>query len=191
MDFAIEAEGLYKRYARKSPPAIDGLDFAIQPGQLFGLVGPDGSGKTTTLRIISSVMEMSGGKATVAGNDVKSHPDTVRKQIGYMPQNFSLYPDLSVTENLNFFADIHRVAGQPDRPVQRFQVRLVLGIGIQLHHRATVLPPRHRRVAQRTDGVIHRFDRGAAAECCRGQERQPPDAAEKDHRRSVPSMHGR
>lgn len=109
MEFAIEAKGLYKRFSRKGPPAIDGLDFAIQPGQLYGLVGPDGAGKTTTLRIISTVMEMSGGSATVTGHDVKSQANMVRRRIGYMPQNFSLYPDLSVTENLDFFANINHV----------------------------------------------------------------------------------
>jgi ABC-2 type transport system ATP-binding protein len=109
MNLAIEAKGLNKRFGRNKPLTIDGLDIAIQPGQLFGLVGPDGAGKTTTLRMISTVMEMSGGSVSVAGHDVRRHPEDVRREIGYMPQNFSLYPDLSVSENLNFFADINRV----------------------------------------------------------------------------------
>jgi len=112
MDFAIEAKDLYKNYSRKNPPAIDGLDFKIVLGQLFGLVGPDGAGKTTTLRILSTVMEQSSGIATVAGFDVRSQAEKARQHIGYMPQNFSLYPDLSVIENLNFFADLQGVAAE-------------------------------------------------------------------------------
>jgi ABC-2 type transport system ATP-binding protein len=74
-------------------------------------VGPDGAGKTTTLRILSTVMEQSSGKAQVLGYDVRTHPEQARQHIGYMPQNFSLYPDLSVSENLNFFADIQQIRG--------------------------------------------------------------------------------
>jgi ABC-2 type transport system ATP-binding protein len=89
--------------------AIDGISLAIPEGQLYGLVGPDGAGKTTMLRMLSTVMMPSSGKALVMGYDVRSEPEKVRRKIGYMPQNFSLYPDLSVLENLNFFADIHRI----------------------------------------------------------------------------------
>jgi len=108
-DFAIEAKNLYKNYSHKSPPAIDGLNFKIFPGQLFGLVGPDGAGKTTTLRILSTVMEQSSGAVTIAGFDIRSQAEEARQHIGYMPQNFSLYPDLSVIENLHFFADLQGV----------------------------------------------------------------------------------
>jgi ABC-2 type transport system ATP-binding protein len=111
MDFAINAKGLSKRYpSRKKMDAIRNVNLEIPRGILFGLVGPDGAGKTTTLRILSSVMESSDGEASVLGYNVKSQADEVRKRIGYMPQNFSLYPDLSVLENLNFFADIQQVS---------------------------------------------------------------------------------
>jgi ABC-2 type transport system ATP-binding protein len=110
MDVAIKAEKLTKRYSsRKSTAAIQDLDLEIPPGILFGLVGPDGAGKTTTLRILSSVMEPSSGRAWIAGFDAHSQVEKIRRCIGYMPQNFSLYPDLSVRENLNFFADIQHV----------------------------------------------------------------------------------
>ncbi len=110
MQIAIKAEGLGKRYpSRKRVEAIRDVNLAIPQGILFGLVGPDGAGKTTTLRILSSVMEPSSGKVSIAGFDVKTHADEIRQRIGYMPQNFSLYPDLSVLENLNFFADIQQV----------------------------------------------------------------------------------
>lgn len=114
MDFVIEVESLYKQYPsqKKQPAAIDGISLAIPKGQLYGLVGPDGAGKTTTLRILSTVMEPTRGRARVMGYDVRSQPEQARRHIGYMPQNFSLYPDLSVVENLNFFANIHQIQAE-------------------------------------------------------------------------------
>jgi ABC-2 type transport system ATP-binding protein len=109
MEIAIEAKGLQKRFPKMAQPAVHDLDLAVYRGQLFGLVGPDGAGKTTTLRMLASVMEPGGGSVRIAGHDVVKEAETVRELIGYMPQNFSLYPDLSVHENLDFFADIHRM----------------------------------------------------------------------------------
>jgi len=106
----IEVRDLAKRYGKKNEHyAIEGLNLDVMPGQLYGLVGPDGAGKTTTLRILSTVMEQTNGSALVAGYNVRSQPEQARPYIGYMPQNFSLYPDLSVLENLNFFANINGV----------------------------------------------------------------------------------
>lgn len=108
MEFIIQAQELYKKFpSQKAQPAVAGLSLAVPKGQLYSLVGPDGAGKTTTLRILATVMEQSSGSAHVMGYDVRAQPEKARRYIGYMPQNFSLYPDLSVLENLNFFADIH------------------------------------------------------------------------------------
>jgi ABC-2 type transport system ATP-binding protein len=110
MTVMIETQELSKKYrTQRGRNAVDGLNLAIPEGQLYGLVGPDGAGKTTTLRILSTVMEQSGGSAKVAGFDVKRQAERARPLIGYMPQNFSLYPDMSVLENLNFFADMNQV----------------------------------------------------------------------------------
>lgn len=118
MDFAIRTEQLTKRYTRHTvPAAVDALDLSIPTGILYGLVGPDGAGKTTTLRMISTVMRASSGTISVLGYDVRKQADTIRQHIGYMPQNFSLYPDLTVAENLNFFADIQHV--KPERKKMR------------------------------------------------------------------------
>lgn len=112
MDRAIEAIQLSKQYPsqRENHPAIENIDLSIPPGTLYGLVGPDGAGKTTTLRILATVMEPTAGQARVGEFDVVRQAEKARPLIGYMPQTFSLYPDLTVLENLNFFADINGVS---------------------------------------------------------------------------------
>lgn len=112
MSIAISVNNLFKHYPnqKSARPALDNLSIAVEQGTLFGLVGPDGAGKTTLMRILATVLSISGGDAQVLGADVKKSPETIRKMIGYMPQNFSLYPDLSVLENLHFFADMQGVS---------------------------------------------------------------------------------
>ncbi len=113
MEYAIELQEISKRYpTQKDRQALTNLSLNIKPGQLYGLIGPDGAGKTTALRILSTVLRPSSGKAQVSGFDIHKQAEKVRSHIGYMPQNFSLYPDLSVIENLNFFGDINGVKGQ-------------------------------------------------------------------------------
>ncbi len=109
MEIMIQVQGLEKRYGRRTSPAVAGFDLHVEQGQLFGLIGPDGAGKTTALRMLSTVIESSAGEGLVAGFDLKKDVERVRRNIGYMPQQFSLYPDLSVMENLVFFADLNQV----------------------------------------------------------------------------------
>jgi ABC-2 type transport system ATP-binding protein len=99
---AIEAIGLVRRFG--DVHALTGLTLAVEPGELYGLVGPDGAGKTTALRILAGVMRPDAGRARVGGEDPMSTKESVRSSIGYMPQLYSLYGDLSVAENLRFFA---------------------------------------------------------------------------------------
>jgi len=109
-DLAIETHSLTRRF--KKVVAVDSLDLAIRRGEIFGLVGPDGAGKTTTIRLLCAIMSPSDGSATVAGFDVEKDAEEIKKRIGYMAQRFNLYGDLSVMENLNFFADIFAVSGE-------------------------------------------------------------------------------
>ncbi len=101
---AIEARGLGKKFGNVT--AVDGLTLSIAPGEIFGLVGPDGAGKTTTMRLLTGVMQPTAGSATVLGIDVSQDPEAIRPRIGYVPQSSSLYADLSVLENLQFHADL-------------------------------------------------------------------------------------
>jgi len=118
MSISIESLQLIKRYPgqkKEDRPAIDAIDLTVEVGQLYGLVGPDGAGKTTLLRILSTVMEPTSGSARLAGFDVMKQSEDVRALLGYMPQAFSLYPDLTVMENLKFFADINGVSAQKQK----------------------------------------------------------------------------
>jgi ABC-2 type transport system ATP-binding protein len=113
MELAIETKQLTKQYKSQTEDifAIQGISLEIPKGQLFGLIGPDGAGKTTAIRILSTAMKPSSGYAKIGGFDIDSQPEDARLLIGYMPQAFSLYPDLTVIENLDFFADIQGVSG--------------------------------------------------------------------------------
>jgi len=103
----IETHGLTRKF--KETWAVAGLDLSIRPGSLFGLVGPDGAGKTTTLRLLAGLLDVTAGSATVAGYDLARHPEAIKASIGYMAQRFSLYAELSVLENLSFFAELYDV----------------------------------------------------------------------------------
>ena len=104
-------EGLVKRFDPKAPPAIDGLDAKILPGRVTGLVGPDGAGKTTLMRLMAGLLAPTSGKLTVCGFDTIEQSIELHGAIGYMPQRFGLYEDLSVLENLNLYADLRGVIG--------------------------------------------------------------------------------
>jgi len=107
VDFAVEAKKLTKKFGENA--AVNELDLQIKPGEIFGLVGPDGAGKSTTMRLLSTAMLPTSGDAFILGLDVKKEEEKIRDRIGYMPQRFALYGDLTVDENIKFFADIYGV----------------------------------------------------------------------------------
>ena len=108
--FAVETHELTKRFGDFT--AVDRLTFSVETGEIFGFLGPDGAGKTTTMRMLMGLIRPTSGSATVLGLDGVEETAKIRKRIGYMSQRFSLYNDLTVAENLNFFGGAYDVRGK-------------------------------------------------------------------------------
>lgn len=111
---AVECRGLKHSYGQTE--ALRGLDLQVNAGEIFGLVGPDGAGKTTTMRILAGVLRPSSGTAVVDGVDVVHDPEAVKEHVGYMSQRFGLYPDLTVLENVEFYAELYSVSRDKLKP---------------------------------------------------------------------------
>jgi ABC-type multidrug transport system ATPase subunit len=114
-DLAIYAEHLVRRFGQVV--AVNDVSFQVRKGEIFGFLGPNGSGKTTVIKMLTGLLPLSGGDAYVLGLNVRKDPEAVRERIGYMSQRFSLYDDLTVTENLQFYGRIYGLA--PDRLKRR------------------------------------------------------------------------
>jgi ABC-2 type transport system ATP-binding protein len=119
----IEAVGLRKFYG--AVHAVDGLELRVDAGEIYGLVGPDGAGKTTTMRLLCGAVEPTSGTIRIAGFPVPGKVEEARAHIGYLPQRFSLYEELSVLENLRFFAEVRGLSGQDWLPRSREILRFV------------------------------------------------------------------
>lgn len=104
-DYGVEAKGLRKTFG--TAVAVAGLDLAVRRGEIFGMLGPNGSGKTTTIRMLTGLLEPSGGEANVVGIDVVRSPERVRARIGYMSQRFGFYEDLTIDENIRFYGGVY------------------------------------------------------------------------------------
>jgi ABC-2 type transport system ATP-binding protein len=120
MSPAVEVHDLAKTFGDFT--AVDHVSFEVSKGEIFGFLGPNGAGKSTTIRILCGLLAPTSGRALVAGYDVAKEPETVRANIGYMSQRFSLYDDLRVEENLDFFSGVYGVA--PDRREERKEYAL-------------------------------------------------------------------
>lgn len=150
---AIAACGLTKRYGDHT--AVDALDLAIRPGQFFGLLGPNGSGKTTTIHMLSSLIRPSSGTATVAGYDIGRQSAQVRGRIGIVFQDSALDRTLTVSENLRFAGLLHDL---PKRVIQERSERLLalFGLAERKHQRVATLSGGMRRALDIARSVIHR-----------------------------------
>jgi ABC-type multidrug transport system ATPase subunit len=109
-DPAISARGLVRKFG--SFTAVNDVSFTVKRGEIFGFLGPNGSGKTTVIKMLTGLLPLSGGEASVEGMNVRTDAERVRERIGYMSQNFSLYPDLTVTENLTFYGRIYGLSAE-------------------------------------------------------------------------------
>jgi len=133
---AISARGLVRTFGKFT--AVNGISFEVAKGEIFGFLGPNGSGKTTVIKMLTGLLPLSGGEATVEGLNVRTDSERVRERIGYMSQNFSLYPDLTVTENLTFYGRIYSLP--PQRLKNRMQEVVELnGLGPYLNRLASQL----------------------------------------------------
>jgi ABC-2 type transport system ATP-binding protein len=115
-DIAIQASGLGRAFGNMW--AVRGLDLEVRRGEIFGLVGPDGAGKTTTMRLLTGILAASEGSATVAGFPIQGGEEQIKSRISYMSQRFGLYGDLTVEENLRFYADLYEVPRREREPLE-------------------------------------------------------------------------
>jgi ABC-2 type transport system ATP-binding protein len=120
--YAVEVTDLVKRFGDFT--AVDGVTFAIRRGEIFGFLGPNGAGKTTTIRMLLGLLRPTSGRAAVLGYDIVVQPEEIRKRIGYMSQQFSLYGDLTVSENLDFYGRTYGVGRKRLRERKRFAVEM-------------------------------------------------------------------
>jgi ABC-2 type transport system ATP-binding protein len=112
-DVVIDVEGLTKRFGDKT--VVDHFSLQVRRGQIYGFLGPNGSGKTTTIRMLCGLLTPDAGRGTCLGHDILTESAKIKRQVGYMTQKFSLYEDLSIAENLDFIARMYEVANRPKR----------------------------------------------------------------------------
>jgi len=127
----IETHDLVKTFGQRN--AVDRLNLSIDRGEIFGFLGPNGSGKSTTIRMLCGLLQPTSGQAHVCGISVLDDPELIRRRIGYMPQKFSLYEDLTVTENLDFYAQLYGMVGKHGQQRKQAVVEQV-GIGKYRNH---------------------------------------------------------
>jgi ABC-2 type transport system ATP-binding protein len=153
MDTLILAEGLAKHFG--SVHAVDGLNLRVGPGEIFGLVGPDGAGKTTTMRLLCGAYEPTSGRAAVAGFDLRHHVAEARAATGYVPQRYSLYPDLTPAENLEFFSEAYGMS-RTQRVARAKELLDFVGLTAFAHRRSEFLSGGMKQKLSLACALIHR-----------------------------------
>src|SRR5690606_19828953 len=126
MNKVIQVEGLTKMFGDFT--AVDAITFDVEKGEIFGFLGANGAGKTTAIKMLIGISNPTSGKATVAGFDVLSQPEDIKKNIGYMSQKFALYDDLTVKENITFFGGIY---GLSRKKIKEKSEALIKELGLQ------------------------------------------------------------
>ena len=128
---AVAVRGLEKRFGDFT--AVDRISFEVARGEVFGFLGPNGAGKSTTIRMLCGILSPSGGWGTVAGFDIRTEPERIKASIGYMSQRFSLYEDLTVEENIDFFSGIYRIPRDKKAERKEWAIRMA---GLEAHRGA-------------------------------------------------------
>lgn len=136
MSFVVRTHALHKRFGELV--AVHALDLEIRRGEVFGLLGPNGSGKTTTIRMLCGLVLPTSGTAEVAGYGITTQSEQVRRRIGYMSQRYGLYDELTVAENLRFYASVYGLVGR-ERDARLAEHIALLGLGDRLRQRAGTL----------------------------------------------------
>jgi ABC-2 type transport system ATP-binding protein len=149
----ILAQNLHKTFGHNH--AVNGVSFTVHAGELYGLVGPDGAGKTTMMRLLCGALTLEKGQATIAGMDVKRQPERARAEIGYLPQRFSLYEDLTVLENIRFFAETRGLSSKNWRPRSQ-EILDFVGLGAFTGRRAGQLSGGMKQKLGLAVALVHR-----------------------------------
>lgn len=152
-DFAVETRDLTRRFGAIT--AVDRLSLRIATGEVFGLLGPNGSGKTTTIRMLCGLLDPTAGTARVAGVEVTETPEQVKTRIGYMSQRFGLYEDLTVAENLDFYAGIYGLT-RDTRRARTAELLGYLGLERRLHQLAGTLSGGWKQRLSLACAMLHR-----------------------------------
>jgi len=153
MEMLVDVHDLSKTFGRVT--AVDRVSLRVMAGEVYGLIGPDGAGKTTTFRLLVGALRLNGGGGHVAGYDLVKEINQVRSQIGYLPQRFSLYGDLTVDENLRFFAEVNGIAATDWQPRRDEMLRFV-GLAEFAQRRADQLSGGMKQKLGLATALIHR-----------------------------------
>lgn len=153
INYAVETENLTRRFG--SFTAVDQVTLQVAPGEVFGFLGPNGSGKTTTIRMLCGLIAPTSGVGRVLGFDIAREPEEIRKRIGYMSQKFSLYSDLTVAENLRFYSDIYGISGR-ERASRMAELIAVSGLAGREREMTADLPGGWRQRLALACALVHR-----------------------------------
>jgi ABC-2 type transport system ATP-binding protein len=121
-DYAVVVDNLEKRFG--DFVAVDRVSFQVRRGEVFGFLGPNGAGKSTTIRMLCGILRPSGGSGTVAGFDIRTQPEQIKANIGYMSQKFSLYQDLTVEENIDFYSGVYCIPAAKKRERKEWVIEM-------------------------------------------------------------------
>ncbi|MBL8619754.1 MAG: ABC transporter ATP-binding protein [Myxococcales bacterium] len=152
-ELVIETHGLGRRFGELV--AVAGVDLAVAKGEIFGVLGPNGAGKSTTIRMLCGILDPSSGDGRVVGHDIRTEPEAIKQRIGYMTQRFSLYEDLTVEENLQFYAGIYGVPRRT-RAARVAEVVAEHGLGDRRRQLAGTLSGGWKQRVALASATIHR-----------------------------------